>query len=127
VIDVTMPRLSDTMEEGTIITWYKRPGEKVERGDVLADIETDKATVELEAFDTGILDRIDVAEGVSVAIGTVVARLRGPDEAAGGADPASDQPGVPRGARGGPGRFHEIRIFREVGSTHAAQARSARD
>jgi pyruvate dehydrogenase E2 component (dihydrolipoamide acetyltransferase) len=95
MIDVTMPRLSDTMEEGTIITWYKRPGEQVERGDVLAEIETDKATVELEAFDTGTLDRIDVAEGVSVPIGTVVARLRSPDEAAGGADPASDQPGVP--------------------------------
>jgi pyruvate dehydrogenase E2 component (dihydrolipoamide acetyltransferase) len=95
MIDVTMPRLSDTMEEGTIVTWYKRPGEKVERGDVLAEIETDKATVELEAFDTGILDRIDVAEGVSVAIGTVVARLRSPDEAPGGPDPVSDQPGVP--------------------------------
>jgi pyruvate dehydrogenase E2 component (dihydrolipoamide acetyltransferase) len=92
MIDVTMPRLSDTMEEGTIIAWYKRPGEPVERGDVLAEIETDKATVELEAFDAGILDRIDVAEGVSVAIGTVVARLRRPDEAAGGADPVSDQP-----------------------------------
>ena len=101
MIDVTMPRLSDTMEEGTIVTWYKRPGEKVERGDVLAEIETDKATVELEAFDSGILDRIDVAEGVSVAIGTVVARLRSPDEATGGADPAPDQPGVPTPGPGG--------------------------
>jgi pyruvate dehydrogenase E2 component (dihydrolipoamide acetyltransferase) len=90
MIDVTMPRLSDTMEAGTIVVWHKRPGEQVERGDVLAEIETDKATVELEAFDAGILDRIDVSEGVSVAIGTVVARLRSPDEAAVGADPVSN-------------------------------------
>jgi pyruvate dehydrogenase E2 component (dihydrolipoamide acetyltransferase) len=95
MIDVTMPRLSDTMEEGTIVVWHKQLGEQVERGDVLAEIETDKATVELEAFDAGILDRIDVAEGVSVAIGTVVARLRSPDEPAGGAIPVSNEAGAP--------------------------------
>jgi pyruvate dehydrogenase E2 component (dihydrolipoamide acetyltransferase) len=93
MIDVTMPRLSDTMEEGTIVAWLKRPGDQVDRGDVLAEIETDKATVELEAFDAGILDRIDVAEGMTVAIGTVVAWLRSPDEAPSGADPVSQESG----------------------------------
>jgi pyruvate dehydrogenase E2 component (dihydrolipoamide acetyltransferase) len=89
MIDVIMPRLSDTMEEGTIVAWHKRPGEQVERGDVLAEIQTDKATVELEAFDEGILDRIEITEGLNVAIGTVIARLRGQDESVGSANPGA--------------------------------------
>ncbi|HEY8729995.1 MAG TPA: biotin/lipoyl-containing protein, partial [Acidothermaceae bacterium] len=49
-----MPRLSDTMTEGTVSTWTKSVGERVEKGDVIAEIETDKATMELEAYDAGI-------------------------------------------------------------------------
>src|SRR5690606_40764011 len=55
---VTMPRLSDTMEEGTVASWLKKVGDKVEEGDILAEIETDKATMEFESFHSGtLLDR----------------------------------------------------------------------
>ena len=62
-IVVNMPRLSDTMEEGTVSSWLKKVGDKVEEGDILAEIETDKATMEFEAVDEGILAKIIVAEG----------------------------------------------------------------
>ena len=55
VVVVTMPRLSDTMEEGTVATWLKKIGDKVEEGDILAEIETDKATMEFESFNSGTL------------------------------------------------------------------------
>jgi len=62
---VTMPRLSDTMEEGTVATWLKKVGDKVEEGDILAEIETDKATMEFESFDSGTLLYIGLEEGQS--------------------------------------------------------------
>ena len=65
--EVTMPRLSDTMEEGTIATWLKKPGEQVSKGDVLAQIETDKATMDLTAFEAGTLQEILAPEGTTVA------------------------------------------------------------
>ena len=52
---INMPRLSDTMTEGTVATWLKKVGDKINEGDILAEIETDKATMEFEAFDEGIL------------------------------------------------------------------------
>ena len=60
---VTMPRLSDTMEEGTVATWLKKKGDKVEEGDILAEIETDKATMEFESFHDGTLLHIGIEEG----------------------------------------------------------------
>src|SRR5690348_17423605 len=71
--DVFMPRLSDTMQEGTVSTWTKKVGDRVEKGDVLAEIETDKATMELEAYDEGILEKIVVDAGKTVPIGEVIA------------------------------------------------------
>ena len=73
--EVTMPRLSDTMQEGTIARWLKKPGEEIHKGDVLAEIETDKATMDLEAFDAGVLEQILVPEGETVPIGQAVATL----------------------------------------------------
>src|ERR1700694_339608 len=73
--DVTMPRLSDTMEEGTIASWLKKPGEQVTRGEVIAQIETDKATMDLTAFEAGTLQEILDPEGSTVAIGQPVARI----------------------------------------------------
>src|SRR6266567_7653583 len=73
--DVTMPRLSDTMEEGTIASWLKKPGEKVTRGEVIAQIETDKATMDLTAFEAGTLQEILAPEGTTVPIGQPVARI----------------------------------------------------
>ncbi|MEV8239855.1 dihydrolipoamide acetyltransferase family protein [Microbacterium testaceum] len=75
MIDILMPRLSDTMTEGAIATWHKKPGDAVAPGDVLLEIETDKALMEQEAYDSGILVEILVPEGENVAIGTPIARL----------------------------------------------------
>src|SRR5260370_2261190 len=71
--EVTMPRLSDTMEEGTIARWLKHAGDEVKKGDILAEIETDKATMDLEAYQAGILEQILVQEGETVPIGQAVA------------------------------------------------------
>lgn len=71
--EITMPRLSDTMEEGVIIAWHKNIGDRVERGDILAEIETDKAIMELESYDEGILERMLAGEGDRVPIGIPIA------------------------------------------------------
>jgi pyruvate dehydrogenase E2 component (dihydrolipoamide acetyltransferase) len=75
MIEITMPRLSDTMEEGAIATWHKQPGDKVEIGDILVEIETDKATMEYEAYEAGTMSKILVAEGENVSIGTPIALI----------------------------------------------------
>src|SRR4030088_188036 len=84
--DVTMPRLSDTMEEGTISSWLKKPGEQIKKGEVIAQIETDKATMDLTAFEAGTLQEILAPEGSTVPIGQPVARIGA------GAPSASMQP-----------------------------------
>ncbi|MDH6198641.1 pyruvate dehydrogenase E2 component (dihydrolipoamide acetyltransferase) [Mycobacterium frederiksbergense] len=71
--EITMPRLSDTMEEGVIIAWHKKIGDRVERGEILAEIETDKAIMELESYDEGILEQMLAGEGDRVAIGVPIA------------------------------------------------------
>ncbi|MBE3557968.1 MAG: 2-oxo acid dehydrogenase subunit E2 [Ktedonobacteraceae bacterium] len=71
--DITMPRLSDTMQEGTISRWLKKPGDEVKKGDVLAEVETDKATMDIESYDSGILEQITAQEGETVPIGQVIA------------------------------------------------------
>lgn len=71
--ELTMPRLSDTMEEGTIGRWLKQPGDQVEKGDILLEIETDKATMELESYESGTLQQILVQEGQTVPIGETIA------------------------------------------------------
>lgn len=73
--EINMPRLSDTMQEGTITRWLKKPGDEIKRGDVLAEVETDKANMEIEAFDNGILQQIMVNEGETAPIGQVIAVL----------------------------------------------------
>ena len=71
--EVVMPRLSDTMEEGVLSRWLKQEGDTVRQGDVLGEIDTDKATMELESFDDGILEKLLVPEGTTVAIGQPLA------------------------------------------------------
>ncbi|GAA3648391.1 pyruvate dehydrogenase complex dihydrolipoamide acetyltransferase [Flavivirga jejuensis] len=73
VIVVTMPRLSDTMEEGTVATWLKKVGDAVEEGDILAEIETDKATMEFESFQAGTLLYIGLQEGESAKVDDLLA------------------------------------------------------
>ncbi|MBV8898765.1 MAG: pyruvate dehydrogenase complex dihydrolipoamide acetyltransferase [Verrucomicrobia bacterium] len=79
-ITIEMPKLSDTMTEGTLVRWVKKIGEKVEAGDVLAEVETDKATMEMEAFDEGVLSEVFVQEGQKVEIGQKLALLLAPGE-----------------------------------------------
>ena len=75
---VTMPRLSDTMEEGTVATWLKKVGDVVEEGDILAEIETDKATMEFESFQSGTLLYIGLEEGDSAKVDALLAII-GPE------------------------------------------------
>lgn len=75
---VTMPRLSDTMEEGTVATWLKKIGDKVEEGDILAEIETDKATMEFESFQSGTLLYIGLEEGDTAKVDSLLAII-GPE------------------------------------------------
>ncbi len=81
-IEITMPRLSDTMEQGTVVKWNVSEGDTVSSGDVIADIETDKATMELQSFDDGTVAKLPVAEGEQVAVGTVIAILAEEGESA---------------------------------------------
>lgn len=71
-IVITMPRLSDTMEEGTLIKWNAAVGDKISAGDTIADIETDKATMELQAFDDGTLAKIVVNDGETAPVGSPI-------------------------------------------------------
>ncbi|MEQ9691304.1 MAG: pyruvate dehydrogenase complex E1 component subunit beta [Bauldia litoralis] len=92
-IDILMPALSPTMEEGTLAKWLKKEGDPVQPGDVIAEIETDKATMEVEAIDEGSLARILVAEGTeNVKVNTPIAMLtvEGEDDV-GEAPPAADK------------------------------------
>ena len=73
--EITMPKLSDTMTEGVVVRWHKKKGDVVATGDVLAEIETDKATMEMEAFDDGVLKEIYVPEGQKVSVGERIALI----------------------------------------------------
>ncbi len=74
-IQITMPRLSDTMEEGTLVRWLVKPGDKVAASDHVADVETDKATMELNVFDEGTIAKLAIDEGGTVPVGSLIAVL----------------------------------------------------
>ncbi|WP_226895343.1 dihydrolipoamide acetyltransferase family protein [Luteolibacter marinus] len=94
-----MPKLSDTMTEGTLIKWHKKVGDSVEIGDILAEVETDKATMEMEAFDEGTITEILVAEGDKAAIGSILAVLDGDGSDAAAAPAAPAKPQEPEAAK----------------------------
>ena len=77
---IVMPKLTDTMEEGVLLAWKKREGDPVQAGEALAEIETDKAVMDLEAFASGILRKILVQEGATVMSGTLIGVIGGADE-----------------------------------------------
>jgi pyruvate dehydrogenase E2 component (dihydrolipoamide acetyltransferase) len=79
-ITIEMPKLSDTMTEGTLVRWIKKVGDNIAIGDVLAEVETDKATMEMEAFDEGVLSEIYVQDGNKVEVGQKLALLLGKGE-----------------------------------------------
>jgi pyruvate dehydrogenase E2 component (dihydrolipoamide acetyltransferase) len=89
-MDLTMPRLSDTMEEGTVGRWLKAEGETIQKGEVIAEIQTDKANMELEAFQGGVLQRILVQEGGTVAIGEPIAVIGSADGGTDGQSPRDE-------------------------------------
>jgi len=92
-INIEMPKLSDTMTEGTVVRWIKKEGDEVEIGDIIAEIETDKATMEMEAFDEGILSQISIQEGGKAPVGSVIAVLL--EDGEGDAPAASAQAAAP--------------------------------
>ena len=94
--EIKLPAMSPTMEEGTLAKWLVKEGDTVKPGDVLAEIETDKATMELEADDGGVVEKLHVAAGSDgVKVGTLIATIRGEDDAPSAAKsdaPASAEP-----------------------------------
>ncbi len=94
-VNIEMPKLSDTMTEGTLVKWHKNIGDTIEIGDVIAEVETDKATMEMEAFDDGVLTDIRVQAGEKAAIGAVLAVLDGDSGAAPVSSPQAASPPVP--------------------------------
>ena len=79
-IKISMPKLSDTMAEGVLVKWRKKEGERVESSDIIAEAESDKATMELEAYDSGTLLKIIVPEGGKVPVGGTLAIIGEPGE-----------------------------------------------
>ena len=86
---IRMPKLSDTMEEGRLIAWRKKVGDAVKRGEVIAEIETDKADMEFEAYTEGVVAQIVVEAGATVPVGTLIAVLRLPGESEDAVTPVS--------------------------------------
>src|SRR5690606_26485776 len=113
-IEILMPALSPTMEEGNVSKWLKKEGDKISAGDVIAEIETDKATMEVEAVDEGVLGKLLIAAGTEgVKVNTPIAVLLQDGESAsdlGAAKPAeaakadADTPAATSGAAGGKAR-----------------------
>lgn len=102
-IEIKMPALSPTMEEGTLARWLVKEGDSVKSGDLMAEIETDKATMEFEAVDEGVIGKILIAEGTdNVKVGTVIAVLIGEGEAAGAVSEAAAAPVAPVAAASAP-------------------------
>ncbi len=95
-IQIEMPKLSDTMTEGTLVRWLKKEGDEVSAGDILAEVETDKATMEMEAFDDGILHEIRVKDGEKVEVGSTIAILleEGEEAPAPGSSPKKEEAGA---------------------------------
>jgi pyruvate dehydrogenase E2 component (dihydrolipoamide acetyltransferase) len=90
--EIPMPRLSDTMERGTVARWAKKEGDSIAEGEVLADIETDKATMELESYETGVLLKILVQEGESAELGAPIALVGEAGETVEAPQPNGDAP-----------------------------------
>jgi len=99
-IEITMPALSPTMEEGNLTKWHVKAGDTIEPGQVIAEIETDKATMEVEAVDEGVIEEILVAEGAQgVKVNTPIARLKGEGAAAPAPKQETKSPAAPAKAQ----------------------------
>ncbi len=128
VVDVVMPKMGESIIEGTIISWHKQPGESIELDEVLLEIATDKVDTEVPAPAAGVLQEILVAEGETVEVGTVIARIGG--SASSVSTPAvaqqaeAESPSIPEAAGGGDGAVDlEIRTQRHAISRKGADGR----
>jgi len=117
-ITIEMPKLSDTMTEGTLVRWVKKVGDSVEVGDVIAEVETDKATMEMEAFDEGTLSEVYVNEGQTVQVGQKLATLVEPGESTGDSAPAAKKPEARKAETG-------KTVEKKLGQTEPAQVQTA--
>jgi pyruvate dehydrogenase E2 component (dihydrolipoamide acetyltransferase) len=117
LVDIAMPRLSDSMEEATVLQWLKRPGDEVRKGEPLVEVETDKATVVYEAERAGVLEEIVVDDGGTAALGEVIARLRTEGAAPVAAEPSAVV-AVPAAAA--PAEAQPAGRERESGTRHRA-------
>src|SRR5436309_8013996 len=102
VTKVVMPKLSEAMESGKIIKWLKKEGDRIQGGDILAEVETDKADVEMEAFGAGVLRKILVPAGETAPIGALIGVIADPGDdiaALVASAPAGGAGGAPRAPR----------------------------
>lgn len=76
MIEFTMPTLGADMEDGTLVEWKKKPGDKVKRGDIIAEVETQKGLIEIEVFEDGTIEQLSIHEGTKVPVGTVMALIQ---------------------------------------------------
>jgi len=108
-----MPSLGADMEAGRLLEWRVRPGDRVKRGDIVALVDTDKAEIEVEVWESGVVEALLVEPGVKVPVGTVLARIRGEGEA-----PAAGPPAPPPAPRPGERRVAPLapRVPAERGS-----------
>ena len=123
---IEMPKLADTMTEGTLVKWRIKEGDKVATGDVLAEIETDKATMEMESFDDGIMHKLLVAAGQKVPCGTPIALLLGKNEqppADGALPPVAAKP-VAAASAGAPASSGAATAVAHVAGSRAATSTS---
>src|SRR5882672_9477741 len=135
-IDVVMPQMGESIAEGTVVRWMKKPGDKVERDEPLLEISTDKVDAEIPSPAAGTLTEILVKEGQTVAVNSVVARIAGSGEAAAPAPPSeqraasSERPATPPPApeqKATPAATAQPREQRAVSGERAATPPPARE
>src|SRR5262245_31209995 len=102
VTRVVMPKLSEAMETGRIIKWLKKEGDRISGGDIVAEIETDKADVEMEAFGAGVLRKILVPAGERAPVGTLIAVIAEPSEDIASVVSGAAAPAAPKESRPAP-------------------------
>ena len=129
--EITMPRLSDTMDEGKLISWRVREGESVGYGDVIAEVESDKAIMEVQTFEDGVVEKLFVREGETVPVGETIALIGNPDKKADDSErekSVAKRNGAERGETS-PGSVHRVpqkvyRVHRRIAEKESTPAKS---
>ena len=98
MIAFRMPSLGADMDKAKLVQWLKQPGDKIERGDILAIVETVKGAIEIESFDEGVLEKHVVGEDQTIPVGETLALIRGEGESSGAAEATAEKATASRGA-----------------------------